>query len=226
MQRRWRSTPRPCGSIPITPVRNSLGVALAAQGKYAAAAAQYAEALRLRPRYASAHNNLGVALTHQGRYAPAATHLAEAIQINPAYASAHNNLGVALVSLGSFAAASAHFAEAVRLDPTYAEAHNNLAMILAACPEARYRDGRKAVESATHACELKGWKNPMCLNTLAAAYAESGDFDAAVTWQTRAMGFLKDGGMKADYEARLELYRTRQPYRQRPPVHASTEVRP
>src|SRR5262249_28066950 len=155
------------------------------QGRYAAAAAQYAEALRLRPGYASAHNNLGVALTHQGRYAAAATHLAEAIRINPAYPTAHNNLGVALASQGSFGAASAEFTEAAWLDPAYADACNNLAMILAACPDARYRDGKKAIESATRACVLRSWESPMCLNTLAAAYAESGEFGAAVAWQMK-----------------------------------------
>ena len=63
---------------------------------------------------------------------------------------------------------------------------------MATCPEAKYRDGGKAVESATRACELTKWKSSEFLNTLAAAYAESGDFDAAVTWQTRAIGFLRD----------------------------------
>ena len=63
---------------------------------------------------------------------------------------------------------------------------------MAACPEAKYRDGRKAVESATRACELTEWKRSEFLDTLAAAYAESGDFDAAVTWQMRAIGFLTD----------------------------------
>jgi protein O-mannosyl-transferase len=204
--------------------RNSLGVVLYRQGKFAAAASQYAEALRLKPGYAAAHNNLGVVLTHQGKFGAAATHLAEALRVHPGYIAAYNNLGVALASQGKFGAATTHFAEAVRLDPGYSEAYNNLALIMAVCPEAKYRDGKGAVASATRACELTEWKSSKFLNTLAAAYAECGDFDAAVTWQTRAIGLLTDERQKGDYRSRLVLYQAKKPYREVSPGRAPTEV--
>jgi Flp pilus assembly protein TadD len=206
--------------------RNNLGVAFARQRKIEAAIAQYTEAIRLKPGYAAAHDNLGVELTHQGKFNVAAAHFVEALRLDPDYVSAYNNLGVALASQGKFEAAAVRYAESLRLNPNYGEAYNNLALIMATCPEARYRDGRKAVESATRACELTKRQNSEFLNTLAAAYAEAGNFDAAVTTQIRAIGFLTDKWQKVDYQSRLVLYQAKKPYHVASRGRAPPEVRP
>ena len=54
-------------------------------------------------------------------------------------------------------------------------------------------------------------------DTLAAAYAEDGRFDDAVTEQERAIVMMRDAGqqeMIASAQSRLDLYRSGQPYRQ------------
>ena len=65
---------------------------------------------------------------------------------------------------------------------------------------------------------MTNWKDAALLDTLAAAYAESGDFDAAVKWQKKAMDLLpKDAERdRKDYGSRLELYRAKKPYREMP----------
>jgi tetratricopeptide (TPR) repeat protein len=83
---------------------------------------------------------------------------------------------------------------------------NNLASSLAISPEAEFRDGKLAVEFATRACELTAWKNPAFLDTLAAAHAEAGDFEAAVRRQTEAISLLTDADEKEAYGMRLRLY--------------------
>ena len=79
------------------------------------------------------------------------------------------------------------------------------------------RDGRQAVAAATKACEVTGRNEPGLLDTLAAAYAESGDFDSALKWQVKAIELETDAKEKAAYGERLKLYKDKQPYRDTKP---------
>ena len=193
---------------------NNLGVVLYNRGKHQAAEAHFAEAARLNPNYLDAHNNLGTILYRQRRYAEAKPHFTEAIRLRPDNAQAHYNLGKVLSGLRNYSTATAQFAQATRLDRGYAEAYNASAMLMAACPEAKFRDGKQALALATRACELTKWKDPSSLNALAAAQAEVGDFNASVSSQKKAIELLTDDRQKDDYRARLMLYQTKRPYRE------------
>ena len=70
-------------------------------------------------------------------------------------------------------------------------------------------------KDATKACELTDWKNEGWIDTLAAAYAESGDFTNAIKWQQKATE-LASAEEKADYHSRLALYKSGEPYREEP----------
>jgi len=94
-----------------------------------------------------------------------------------------------------------------------------LALLRATCPVAELRDGTKAVELATKACELTNWKDSDYVDALAAAYAEAGDFDSAVKWQKEAINLLPEHASaeaRRDYESRLKLYQSSKPYRESP----------
>ena len=95
-------------------------------------------------------------------------------------------------------------------------AYMSRASIRATCPDARHRDGKKAIESATKACELTAWMDPTALSTLAAACAQAGDFDAAVKWQSKSIDLFTDAKDKQDQPSRLKLYQRKRPYRDTP----------
>jgi protein O-mannosyl-transferase len=139
---------------------------------------------------------------------------------------AHGNLGLALYRKGDYQAAAYHCAEAARLNPRDGNACNNHAMIMASCPVAKYRDGKKAVEIATRACELTQWKRSDFLDTLAAAYAEAGDFNAAIKWETKAIETMTDERTREPSRSRLVLYEAGKPYHEPFYGLVPTEVRP
>ena len=91
---------------------------------------------------------------------------------------------------------------------------SDLAWLRATCPDASYRDGKQAVTGATKACELSEWKNANAVDTLAAAYAETGQFDKAVEWQQKAIDLAPKEDTKEKGRRRLELYKAGKPYRE------------
>ncbi len=100
------------------------------------------------------------------------------------------------------------------INPAFAPGFNNLAWLLATCPDDQYRDGNTAVENATRACELSQWAKPDCLGTLAAAYAEAGEFELAIKWQTKAIELATPDYDMAAAQSRLKLYEAGKPYRE------------
>ncbi len=115
---------------------------------------------------------------------------------------------------GKYDRALVDFSESIQLDPEDAYALRAMATILTTCPNDRFRDGKRAVELATKACELRGWMDGDDIDTLAAAYAQAGDFQSAVKWQEKALELTP--AKKDDYRSRLNLYKSGNPYHDQP----------
>lgn len=122
--------------------------------------------------------------------------------------------GIVLLRVNDYAKALADFDGSVALDPKFVLGYNERAWLQATCPDAHFRNGKGAVESATTACELTAWKHPGYLDTLAAAHAEAGSFEQAIAWQLKAIDAARDNPERGDFEARLALYKANKPYRQ------------
>ncbi len=179
---------------------------------------------RLDPNYATTYNNRGIIWFEKNEYDKAIADFSEAIRLAPNDAAAYYHRSGPWQEKGEYAKAIADCSEAIRLDPRRAPAYELRAWIWATCSDERNRDGKRAVESATRACELTQWKEVDRLETLAAACAEAGDFDAAVKWQEKYLESLKEGPDKMVATARLTRYRAKEPYHVEPAALAISKV--
>lgn len=132
-------------------------------------------------------------------------------------AIAHNNRGITYSDIGEFDLAIADNERSLELNPNLASALNSLAWDLATAPSADLRDGRRAVELAERALATNT-NEPGFLDTLAAAYAETGRYSDAVRSQKKGIEKLQqiEGVPKSamdDFESRLRLYETDRPFR-------------
>jgi len=197
---------------------NGRGNVWYAKREYDKAIADYDQAIRLDPKYVTAYDNRGDAWYAKREYDKAIADYGEAIRLDPKYATAYNDRGYAWRAKKEYGKAIADYGEAIRLDPKDPRAYKGRAWLWATCPDEKYRDGKKAIESATRAGELTEWKDADHLDTLAAAWAEARDFDAAVKWQEKALGLLAkdDEPKRKDFNARLTLYQAKKPYHEEP----------
>jgi Flp pilus assembly protein TadD len=119
----------------------------------------------------------------------------------------------AYLNIGRQTEAIADYEKALKLQPKDQGILNNLAWVLATSPDAKLRNGRRAIELATRACELTKYKAAYILSTLAAAYAETGDFAAARKWSAKA---VEIGDKEHGESLRKELasYQANKPWRE------------
>ena len=131
--------------------------------------------------------------------------------------------GDAYLNLGRHAEAVADYDKALELQPKDEGLLNNLAWTLATSPDAKLRNGRRAIELATLACEVTGYKLAYILSTLAAAYAETGDFQTAVKWTTKAVQVSDKEKQRGESRSRRSWKATR---RSRPWRELLTDGKP
>jgi serine/threonine protein kinase/tetratricopeptide (TPR) repeat protein len=94
---------------------------------------------------------------------------------------------------------------------------NDLAQMLAISDVATIRNGTNAVQLAETAVAATSRKNWSFLDTLAASYAETQQFDKAAAAEREAIDLLKTGPEKKDCVSRLNLYLANKPYREQKP---------
>ena len=197
---------------------NNRGVAWLLKGKHDRAIEDFTDALRLKPDNSEVLNNRGLAWSGKRGFDQAIEDFTAALRLSPDHHEALNNRGVAWSRKGKHDRAIEDFTDALRLKPDYHEALNNFVWLLATAPDARLRDGRRAVTLAEKAVSLGD--DAGSRDTLAAAFAEAGRFPDAVSTQERAVAMARTEGKSADViadlEDRLRLYSQNRPYRETP----------
>jgi tetratricopeptide (TPR) repeat protein len=197
---------------------NNLGEALFEQGHLAEAAEHYREALAIAPQSAMTLCNLGIILAKDGNSAEARRLQEAALQLKPALPQAHYHLALLDMADRRSAEAIAHWRSVLQAKPHWADALNNLAWLLATSPDPKLRDGAEAVRLAQRSCALAGSGAPF-LDTLAAAYAETGRFPEAVATIQHAITLAETASPTnslAKFRSRLELYRQQRPFHESP----------
>jgi tetratricopeptide (TPR) repeat protein len=195
----------------------NVGKLLAEQGRIKEALGHFREAERLDPTSALNQFNVGYALALIGQNVEAVAHLYDAVRLDPAMAQAHYQLATVLTALKKRAEAIKELKIALQADANSVTLLNDLAWALATSPEAELRDGGTSLNLAERACALTGTNEPVCVDTLAAAYAELGRFDEAVRYSRIACDIaakLKQKGMVEDYHQHTVEYEAGRPVRQ------------
>ena len=201
-----------------TVAHQNAGEALLDDGKSDEAATHFREVLRLRPEDAKAHSSLATALFTQsnGNAEDAFAHWQQSLGLDPANVNARDRFGVALAQQGRLRDAIAQWQESLRYDAADGNAQYKIAWVLATAPDSSVRDGAQALQLAQRVAQLSGYKNPAAFRVLAAAQAETGQFQDAVVAAEQGLRLAaeqKKSDLVAEFQKNLALYRANKPLR-------------
>jgi tetratricopeptide (TPR) repeat protein len=187
--------------------------------RYNEAAELGREWLAVWPYDAAAHSILAAALAQNGDFVPAAQHFGYLMMLRPEIEQAHAELRRIVILLAEKPDGLQQLREIAANAPDSPRMLDELAWLLATYPDSKSRDGSEAVRLAEHACDLTNRQIPALLDTLAAAYAESGDFPRAISTGEDALNKARSSGdndaVKLS-ESILGSLRENLPYRQEP----------
>ena len=206
---------------------NNLGLVLCQQGRMDEGIVEFQKALSILPGNAVFRNNLGKAFLAKGRQREAMIQFQKVLEYNPLDPKANYHLGIVLFQTGRVDEAMAHFEKALENHPDFADAWDSLdhtAWLLATSPEASLRNGPKALALARQLDRLSGGNNPARLDTLAAAYAENGQFPEAVDAAQRALALARsqnNPALENTLRQHIKLLQAGSPLRSAPPTEAA-----
>ena len=191
------------------------------QGQIERAVEDYTTVLNMSPRDAKALRSRGYLRITLGRYSEAIDDYANSLVLEPANSSAFANRADAWYMLENYSNAISDYRVAIKLQPDLQAPLNNLAWILATCTNAAYRNGAEAVLLAQRVLqarsnEIDDARLADTYGTLAAAYAETGDYKSAVQFQLEAIRLSRESfGDVRELEKQMALYRQETPLRMR-----------
>lgn len=184
-------------------------------GRHREALPLFEELLRRKPEHAGFHDQLGLCLLKLGRLDEAEERFQQAVRLRGDFLDARINLARVLLLQKRPDEAVEHYEHVLKLKPDHLVALNDLAWLLGTSVVADVRDGQRAVTLAKEAVRLTEHKNPSLLDSLSVAYAETGNFQEAIRWQTKAIELAPEP-MKEALRQRLQLYISGKPFREAP----------
>ena len=161
-------------------IHDGIGVVLARTGKVDDAISHFRQAIEFRPDFPGVHYNLGTVLIQKGDIDDAIAEWQTMLSLSPYDAGGHTSLGNALVQKGFPRDAADHYEKALQSDPDSILALNNLAWLMSTGPDDSIRNNEIGIQLAMKANRLSRENNPIFVRTLAAAYAQAGQFENAI----------------------------------------------
>ena len=192
-----------------------LSRALLQVGRPADAIDKLKDVLALDPNDGKSHMLMASALLTQGHYDEAKSHLHETLALQSDDIEAQTQLANLSLQLHQYGEAAELLRQIVARRPDDPDALKNYAWLLATAPEANLRNGARAVELAERA-RASSPQNPFIQATLAAAYAEAGDFQRARITAEMALQFADQnnlGALANLLRQEIGLFENSQPYR-------------
>jgi len=195
---------------------NNLGIVFLRQGKVDEAISLLQAAVDLRPDNSPAHENLAKALLQKGRIPEALVHYRQLIKLQPDNFEVHNIVGTVLVQQGRIREGMEEWQKVLAIQPDNGNAMSNLAWVFATAPDDSLRDGVQAVKLAEQALRVSGSRIPILFRTLAAAYAENGQFSQAIQTAQRGIILANSQGnpsLATELRGQIALYQENRPLR-------------
>ena len=203
---------------------NNLGIVYLRQGNLDEAISLLQAAVDLRPDNSPAHENLAKALLQKGKVSDALIHYRKLLELQPDNIEVHNIVGTILIQQGRAREAVEEWQKVLTIQTDNGNAMSNLAWVFATSPDDSLRDGNKAVQLASEALRISGRRIPILFRTLAAAYAEVGDYSKAIEIAQEGMDLANSQGspgLAAELQGNIALYQTQQPLRDFSLTHAN-----
>jgi serine/threonine-protein kinase len=176
-----------------------------------------------QPNSVAAYLERGAAHARLGETKQAVADYNKAIELAPNSTAGDLTRARAYAAMGDYAQAAARFDAARRRGPRDDKALNGFAWFRATCPNSSFRNGPEAVNAATKACEVTKWKDGHLIDTLAAAYAETGDFQQAMKYEAQAIASRPVSAPDTLSEMRqhLRAYQAHKPVRDEPKLRTA-----
>ncbi len=213
----------------VLELRPGMIQALILRSQYALAAENFKQALadlrsllRLNPKAVPLRLQMAAVYLADNRPGMAIDLYDQIIEEDKDVSEAYHGRGDAWLGMGEHQKAVKDYEIAFEGLPEDTGLLNNYAWVLATSTIDEVRDGKKAVELAKKACELTNYEKPHIISTLAAAFAEIGDFEKAVEWSSKAVD-LGDGEINEQLAEELSNYRLEKPWRERQSIDDADE---
>ncbi|MFH1919808.1 MAG: tetratricopeptide repeat protein [Planctomycetota bacterium] len=186
---------------------------LARSGKFDLATTQLEELQKAQPDDPEIELQLALFYNAEGQPRKAIEKFSAVLAEQPENAMALRGRADALLGIGKQAEAITDYEKALAIQPDDSGVLNNLAWVLATSPDEKLRNGARSIELGTQACELTEYKAAHILSTLAAGYAETGDFETAIKWSQKAVELGGEEQLEP-LTKELESYRAEKPVRE------------